>query len=170
MDHQFHKEFVKHALYRMDENLRMIGICLNQLTEEEIWIKPNGSTNSVGNLLLHLCGNITQYAISSLDHRPDLRRRDEEFSSRHEGDKAQLLARLGQVVKEAQTILKYSTEKNLVALREVQGYSFSGIGNVLHVVEHFSYHTGQIALYTKLLQNKDLGFYDGVDLNIKNKD
>ena len=170
MDHQFHKEFVKHALYRMDENLRMIGICLNRLTEEQIWMKPNGSTNSVGNLLLHLCGNITQYAISSLDHRPDHRRREEEFSSRHKGDKAQLLAGLEEVVKEAQTVLKRSSEENLLAIRQVQGYSFSGIGNVLHVVEHFSYHTGQIALYTKLLQNNDLGFYDGVDLNNKNKD
>jgi uncharacterized damage-inducible protein DinB len=170
MDNQFHKEFVKHALYRMDENLRMIGICMNQLTEEEIWMKPNDSTNSIGNLLLHLCGNITQYAISSLDHRPDHRKRDKEFSSRHEGDKAQLLARLEQVVKEAQKVLKQSDEKNLINTRQVQAYTFSGIGNVMHVIEHFSYHTGQIALWTKLLQNKDLGFYDGVDLNNKNKD
>lgn len=170
MDNQFHKEFVKHALYRMDENLRMIGICMNQLTEEEIWMKPNNSTNSIGNLLLHLCGNITQYAISSLDHRPDHRKRDEEFSSSREGDKAQLLARLGQVVKEAQKVLEQSDVKNLISTRQVQAYTFSGIGNVMHVVEHFSYHTGQIALSTKLLKNKDLGFYDGVDLNKKNKD
>lgn len=170
MDNRFQIEFVRHAKYRMDENLRMIGICLNQLTEDEIWVKPSGSTNSVGNLLLHLCGNITQYGIASLDHRPDHRNREKEFSSHGEADKAKLLARLTQVVKEAQTVLEKSSEENLLSQREVQGYTFSGIGNVMHLVEHFSYHTGQIALWTKLVKNKDLGFYAGVDLNIKNKE
>ena len=60
------------------------------------------------------------------------------------------------------------TPNQLVKMRSVQGFSFSGVGIILHAVEHYSYHTGQIAFWVKQLKNKDLGFYDGIDLNKKN--
>jgi len=55
-------------------------------------------------------------------------------------------------------------------VRSVQGFSFSGVGVIIHAVEHYSYHTGQIAFWVKQLKEKDLGFYNGTDLNIKNND
>ena len=54
-------------------------------------------------------------------------------------------------------------------MRSVQGFNFSGIGILVHVVEHLSYHTGQIAFYTKQLKNEQLGFYGDIDLNVKNE-
>lgn len=59
------------------------------------------------------------------------------------------------------------SDEELLRVRAVQAYEFSGAGNIIHVVEHYSYHTGQIAFWTKLLKNKDLGFFAGVDLNQK---
>ena len=53
-------------------------------------------------------------------------------------------------------------------LGSVQGFQLSGIGIVVHVVEHYSYHTGQISFWTKQLKNKDLRFYAGLDLNVQN--
>lgn len=153
----------------MDENTEKIQKCLKELTEEEIWRRPNASSNSVGALILHLCGNIRQYAISSLGGQPDIRQRDEEFAARAGYDKAELLAKLSGTVEEALAVMRKMEDEEMLRLRSVQGFEFSGIGIILHVVEHYSYHTGQIAFWTKLLRDKDLGFYAGVDLNVKNE-
>lgn len=168
MEEKLREEFVQNALYRFDESTRMITICLSQLTEEEIWQKPNATLNSIGNLILHLCGNITQYVISSLGEKEDKRQRDIEFSAKSGFSKMQLLQKLTETVDAAKRTINDASIEQFIRKREVQGFYFSGIGVVLHAVEHYSYHTGQIAFWTKHLKNKDLGFYDGMDLNIKN--
>ncbi len=162
------EELVKNTLYRLDENTRMINISLNNLSEEEIWQKPNASLNSIANILLHLCGNISQYIISSLGESEDIRNRDLEFSTHGGKTKAELIKTLENVVDIAKRIIFDATPDQLLKNRSVQGFSFSGVGIILHAVEHYSYHTGQIAFWVKQMKNTDLGFYDGVDLNVKN--
>nr|WP_298998713.1 DinB family protein [uncultured Allomuricauda sp.] len=165
----FEKEFILQAGYRMDESLRMVKKCLDQLSDDLIWKKPNAVTNSIGNLIIHLCGNITQYGIASLQGLEDDRNRDLEFETVSGFTKNELLDKLKSTVEKAKQSFVDADSQELLRKRKVQGFEFSGIGNIVHVVEHFSYHTGQIALWTKLLNNKDLGFYDGFDLNIKNE-
>jgi len=171
MDKEFQiiEELKQNALYRIDENTRMIKKSLADISEEELWQKPNASLNSIANLILHLCGNISQYAISSLGENEDTRNRDVEFAATNGYTKEELLKKLDDVLDSAKRIIFDASTDQLVQKRSVQGFSFSGIGIILHVVEHYSYHTGQIAFWVKQLKNKDLGFYDGVDLNIKNK-
>ena len=166
---QHKSELIQNAILHLDENTDKIKKCLLELSEEEIWRRPNAASNSVGNLLLHLCGNIRQYAISSLGRRPDVRVRDAEFETRNDLTKTELFAKLSATVEEAIAVLKSIDSEELLRIRSVQGYSFSGIGIVIHVVEHYSYHTGQIAFWVKLLRDKDLGFYADVDLNVKNE-
>lgn len=147
----------------------MIHICLEKVEGNDLWRKPNDHLNSVGNLILHLCGNVTQYIISGLGGLPDYRNRDAEFQESGHVDKKELEMKLVAVVDRAKAhIMQVSMEKYLRE-REIQGFKLTGLGAVLHAVEHFSYHTGQIALLVKLKTNQDLGFYDHVDLNIKNK-
>lgn len=162
-------EIIAQAIYRLGENTTRVEKCLNALKEKEIWLKPNKSTNSVGNLILHLCGNITQYIISSLGDEEDLRTRDTEFSTSGGYNKSELFDKLSSTVKQAVDIINNLSEDELLRVRSVQAYELSGIGILIHVVEHYSYHTGQIAFWTKLLKDKDLGFYAGIDLNAKNK-
>ena len=162
-------EFLKNSSYRLDEGTRMIKISLDSVSETDIWKKPNESSNSIGNQIAHICGNMTQYIIASLGERDDYRNRDEEFSMTGGFTKSQLIQKLEDTVKEAKIILKQCNKKQLIKIREVQGFKLSGIGIVIHAVEHYSYHTGQIAFWTKLMTNKDLGFFDGRDLNIKNE-
>ncbi len=169
MDSLFYREFIDQSIYRMEENTPRIIKCTNLLTEAEIWQRPNENSNSVGNLILHLCGNITQYVHSSLGNRPDTRERDAEFIADSGPSKNILLGKLEQVVDEANSIIRKTPIDELLRLRKVQGFSFTGIGIVIHVVEHYSYHTGQIAFWTKLLKNKDLSFYGGINLNLKNE-
>ena len=163
-------EIIAQAIYRLEENTPRIEKCLNQLSEKEVWLKPNNASNSVGNLILHLCGNITQYIISSLGKQEDTRDRDLEFTTSGGYNKSELLSKLNSTVKQAVDIVKNLSEDELLRVRSVQAYELSGIGIIIHVVEHYSYHTGQIAFWTKLLKDKDLGFYAGIDLNTKNKD
>ncbi|MEP3209888.1 MAG: DinB family protein [Maribacter sp.] len=169
MEEKIREEFVQNALYRLDESTRMNTISIDQLSEEDIWKRPNASLNSVGNLILHLCGNITQYVISSLGETLDARERDMEFSTESGYTKEELLQKLTETVAIAKRVINDASVAQFIRKREVQGFYFSGIGVVLHAVEHYSYHTGQIAFWTKQLKNTDLGFYDGMDLNIKNE-
>ncbi|MCK0159534.1 DinB family protein [Allomuricauda sp. F6463D] len=167
-DKQLQEELIWNSGYRMKESLRMIKICLDQLSEEQIWQKPNKSSNSIANLILHLCGNITQYGISSIQNLEDDRQRDEEFSTESGYTKSELIKKLEDTIDEAKRAFYEAPLEELLRKRYVQGFNFSGVGNIIHATEHLSYHTGQIALWTKILKDKDLGFYSGVDLNVKN--
>lgn len=164
------EELVKNALYRMDESTRMIKKSLQEVSEEELWLKPNESLNSIANLMLHLCGNITQYITSSLGETEDTRKRDLEFTINKGATKSEILGKLEDTVDTAKRVIFDSSIEQLLKIRSVQGFSFSGVGVILHAVEHYSYHTGQIAFWVKQLKNKDLGFYEGIDLKIKNED
>lgn len=162
-------EFLENSIYRLDEGTRMIKISIESVSESDIWKKPNDSSNSIGNQIIHICGNMTQYIIASLEEQDDYRNRDEEFSMTGGFTKIRLIQKLEDTVNKAKLVLNRCTKRQLIKKREVQGFNLSGIGIVIHAVEHYSYHTGQIAFWTKLLTNKDLGFYDGRDLNIKNE-
>jgi uncharacterized damage-inducible protein DinB len=170
MEEKLREEFVQNSLYRLDENTRMNAISLKQVLDEDIWKRPNESLNSIGNLILHICGNMTQYVISSLGGIEDIREREMEFTTKSEYTKNELLQKLAETVEMAKRIINDAKADQLVRKREVQGFYFSGIGVVLHAVEHYSYHTGQIAFWVKQLKNMDLGFYDGQDLNVKNSE
>lgn len=163
-------EFAEQIILRMEENTPRIEKCLNELSEDELWRRPNPASNSIGNLMLHLCGNITQYAIASLGNRPDQRDRDAEFAAEGGFSKTELMEKLARTVAEAVATIRAAGRDEMLRVRTVQGFRMSGIGIAVHVCEHYSYHSGQIAFWTKLLKNKDLGFYANLDLTVKNED
>jgi len=145
-------------------NLERIEKCLAQLNEEQVWRRPNGSSNSVGNQVLHLCGNIRQWVITGLGGRPDVRRRDEEFAATGGVGKAELLARLTATIEEAIAVVENLTEADVLTERPVQAYTHDGMFILIHVTEHLSYHAGQIIFWTKALLDVDLDFYGDVEL------
>ena len=165
----FQQEFINQSVYRINENTKRILKCLNEVDETEAWLRSNENSNSIGNIILHLCGNITQYVISALGGIEDIRMRDKEFSAKDGSTKNELSAKLESTVNEAIRIIENIDEERLLKTYSVQGFNLSGIGIIIHVTEHYSYHTGQIAFWIKQLKNKDLEFYAGVDLNVKNK-
>jgi uncharacterized damage-inducible protein DinB len=163
------KEFIDQAISVIEKNTPKITKCLDQLTEEQIWLRPNEASNSIGNILLHLCGNIRQYIISALGNQPDIRERDKEFSARDGYNKEALQNKLMTTLEQAVNIIRNIDENRLLKIYSVQGFEYSGIGIIMHVTEHYSHHTGQVIFWTKQLAGKDLGFYAKVDLNKKNK-
>jgi len=168
MENIFRKEFIDQSLTSIDENTAKIKACMNQLDEKDIWFRHNQHVNSVGNIILHLCGNIRQYIISSLGGAPDIRERDIEFSTAGGFTNAELTAKWQDTIREAKTIIARVSPENLVRHRIVQGTEHSGISIIVHVTEHYSYHTGQIIFLTKLYKNIDMGFYTSPYLNKRN--
>jgi len=165
MEQNFKDELTSQCILRIHENAERVVKCLAELDENEVWHRPNSQLSSVANLVLHLCGNITQYAIASLGGIPDSRVRDEEFSATGGMNRSDLIAKFKMTVEKAIQTIEGAPAEELLRVRVVQGFSMTGIGIIIHVTEHLSYHTGQIAMHTKLLKDKDLGFYAGIDLN-----
>ena len=150
-----------------DESLPRIRKCLGELTVEEIWARPNGQTVSAGNLVLHLAGNVRQYVVATLGGVPDVRERQKEFDEPGPLETADLLGRLEKAMAEVSAVLDRLDPSTLLRTHRVQGFVESGLSILVHVVEHFSYHTGQLAYIVKSRKNVDLGFYRGRNLNLK---
>lgn len=163
------KEFIEQSVLYFSENLPRIEKCLNELSDDELWQRPNSSSNSIGNLVLHLCGNITQWVISGLGNEPDNRNRDSEFEANSGFTNDELKEKISTTIIKAVSIIKNLDENDLTGVKSVQGDNYSGIAIIIHVTEHLSYHTGQITFWTKCLKDKDMGYYAGLDLNKKNK-
>lgn len=145
-----------------EENFPRLRKCLLQLSDKEIWSKPNLHSNSVGNLALHLCGNIRQWIGSGLGKNQDERVRDLEFSEKGPIPKDELLALINKVENEARDILADCSIDDLLKIHDVQIYRESGISILIHVVEHFSYHVGQITYFIKYKKDMDMGYYQGL--------
>jgi uncharacterized damage-inducible protein DinB len=133
--------------------------CLESLTDEQIWWRPNSASNSVGNLLLHLNGNVGQWLVASFNRIEDARNRPAEFDSPEQLPGAQLIEQLDETLQQASAVLSRLTEADLLAHYEIQGYNVTGLQAVYQVVEHFGLHHGQILYVTKMLRGEDLGFY-----------
>lgn len=153
------------SVRRMKESKARIEKCVRMLSEEQIWHRANKETPRVGDLILHLSGNIQQWILSTFSIVPDNRERDEEFNSSGILTKEELIGSLSSTIENAMEHIAALQEDQLTRTYDVQGFHETGIDILVHVVEHLSYHTGQIALHTKILTNEDLGFYAGQDLN-----
>ena len=133
---------------------------------DEIWARPNDNLVSVGNLVLHLCGNVRQYVLFGLGGQPDDRVRQQEFDNTEKFPEEYLLQLLDELMNQVANVLDSLSPNLLTRKIMVQGMSYTGFGILLHVVEHFSYHVGQITWYTKLIKNVDMKYYGGKNLSI----
>lgn len=143
------------------EYLPRIRQCVALLDAAQLWHRHGAHGNSVGNLLLHLAGNTRQWILTGLGGAADQRDRPAEFAATAGRQGAELVAELGAVVDAACAIVDRLTVTDLRTVRRVQQrYDESGLAVVLHVLEHFAGHAGQIYAFTKLLTGRDLRFYD----------
>lgn len=144
----------------MTDYLPKIERCVERLKDEDVWWRRGEESNSIGNLILHLCGNVRQWIVCGVGGATDTRARQSEFDERSHIPRAELLARLRQTLQEADAALERLPPSTLLEPRNIQGTEQTLIDAIFHVVEHFSMHTGQIILLTKMLTESDLRFYD----------
>jgi uncharacterized damage-inducible protein DinB len=150
-------EFLRFSCEKLIELNGRIETCVAKLTPEQIWMRGAENENAVGNLMLHLAGNVRQWIICGVGGAEDRRDRDSEFDARSGND---ALDRLRSTVTEAIALLSGLPHATLEEKRTIQKHwDLTVLEAIYHVVEHFSMHTGQIIFATKLLTGSDLGFY-----------
>jgi len=142
------------------EYLPKIERCVEKLTDEQVWWRPNSESNSIGNLLLHISGNARQWIVCGLGDATDKRQRQTEFDEQRTIARDKLLARLRTTVADVDDVLGSFDPARLLEKYPIQGTEATALAAIFHVAEHFSMHTGQIILLTKMLANIDLVFYD----------
>lgn len=146
--------------FMLGDYLPKIERCLENLSDEQIWWRANEESNSIGNLILHLCGNAKQWIVCGVGSAPDHRNRDSEFEQRNVIPRDELVALLRSTLSDVHTTLQSVDPATLLEFRKIQGNDVDILEAVFHVTEHFSMHAGQIFLLTKLLTATDLRFYD----------
>ena len=134
--------------------------CLDQLSDRDIWWRPNDASNSIGNLILHLCGNVMMWIVGGVGALPFERHRQMEFDERREIPAAELRNRLRSVVQQADQVMSAVGADGLLSRRQIQGYDVTVLEAIYHVVEHFGMHTGQIILLTKARVGGDLKLWE----------
>ena len=164
---ELHEQLKTESIRHLQEGQARLVKCLHLLGEDRTWHRPNAHVASVGNLVLHLCGNVRQWINATLGKAPDERIRDQEFAEEGPLPTVVLEHRLAETMDRAVRVITNLSPGDLTASWSVQGFSETGTGILIHVVEHFSYHTGQVTLHTKLTLDIDTGYYAGQDLNAK---
>jgi uncharacterized damage-inducible protein DinB len=158
------KTFTNHSRRLLTADyLPKIEACLHRLSEEDVWWRPNEASNSIGNLILHLCGNVTMWIIGGVGGRNFKRNRQQEFDERKQIPKDELLGKLRKIVEEADEVIESLDENELLTPRQIQSYDVTVLDAVYHVVEHFSMHTGQIILLSKARVAEDLRLWEQPD-------
>ena len=153
-------EFIEASrVFLREDYLPKLLHCMEGLSEEDLWWRPNEVSNSIGNLVLHLCGNIRQWIVSSIGGVEFKRDRDGEFAARGPIPRAELIAGLKQAVAEVDAVLAQLDSRRLLDRLMIQKYDVSTMQAVYHVVEHFGYHLGQILYIYKMRTGADPHFY-----------
>jgi len=168
--------FLRHARFRLLEDYFVkIASAIDALDDEQVWRRPNESSNSVGNLLLHLSGNVRQWIVSGVGGAEDTRDRAGEFAARGSVSKTELMELVKATLDDADAVLaniegECAATNSDAPLQQVcmaQAYDVTVFDAIFHVVEHFSYHTGQIIFAAKWLAEGRVGFYDDRRLNLE---
>ena len=157
--HPVSNELLRVARRELQQDFAKIEKAVARLTDDQVWARGHETSNSIGNLLLHLAGNVRQWIVCGIGGEQDRRERDSEFDQRATIPTAALLSQLGETVREADAALEAAAETDLLDKRKIQGYDVSGVMAVFHCVAHFSGHTGQILWAVKQATGEDLGFY-----------
>ena len=153
--------FVAQSRYYLQNEYRTkLRVAVEALPADALWWRPNEQSNSVGNLLVHLAGNVRQWIVSGVGGAPSTRDRAAEFAARSGSGAAELLANLEQVLDETDAVLAKITAADLATTRTIQGRDITVLEAIYHVVEHFSLHLGQIVFIAKVHAPGSVRFYE----------
>jgi hypothetical protein len=158
-------EFLDYSAGKLDLYLSRIETCLGKLTPQQIWARQSENENAVGNLVLHLEGNIRQWILGGVGGQPDIRDRHAEFEARAGSSGAELKARLRATIEEAVTVVRGVPDGRLTERIRTQGSDVSVLEAIYQVVQHVAGHAFQIILLTKLFTHQDLGFFAHLNRN-----
>ncbi len=153
------EDFLRYSGEKLSKLCERVETCLGKLTPEQVWMRGSENDNAIGNLVLHLNGNVRQWIVSGVGGAKDIRERQAEFDARGGTSPADLARLIHGTVEEALAVIRAVPHSELTERREIQGYQVTVLEAIYQVVEHFSGHTMQIIFITKMLTGEQLGFY-----------
>ncbi len=149
---------VSELLHLVDAAEHRLQHCLKQLSDEQIWIRPRPEMNSIANQLLHVCGNLKQWAVDGLLGNPSDRDRAAEFAADHHGTKAEILQKLTETLARVRQVVSTVQATDLDKSRTIQGFSVTGLGALMHTIPHLVGHTHQVMQLTRWILGNDYQF------------
>ncbi len=166
MSTSMNEQLVEQLEVRLIEcGIHRILACVEKLSDDQLQYRPNSNSNSINNQILHLNGNVRQWLIASLTDKNDARRRDEEFDVNNKRSKSELISILQELEKDVRSTFPFILKSDLTKKIHVQCYHETAVSIIVHVIEHFSYHLGQVTYITKMLLDIDTGYYAGMELD-----
>ena len=148
--------FLEFSERKLGEMTKKLMTCLDRLSDDQIWARGGPHENAVGNLVLHLCGNMRQWILHGVGGKPDVRTRDAEFSADGGMGRAELAALFTTTIDEVRSVIAAVPQERLVEIIHPQGRETSVLGAVYQVVGHVQEHVGQVILLTKQMVGTDL--------------
>lgn len=142
--------FLEDSIEQLEQALLKWKNCLDQLSEAQIWWRHHPAGNSLGNLALHICGNLRQWTLTSLKGESDTRDRQSEFTCQSGLDPDQVYRHLSQAIQDCVPVIRNLSEQDLTQHYTIQGFEVSGLQAVNHTVTHFVGHTHQAIFMTRL--------------------
>jgi len=153
------ENFLECSAQRLAKLCERIETCLGKLTADQVWMRGSENDNAIGNLVLHLNGNVRQWILSGVGGSEDHRVRKAEFDARGGTEPADLARLLHGTVEQAVAIVRALPHARLAERTVIQGFQVTVLEAIYHVVEHFSGHANQIIFITKMITGEQLGFY-----------
>jgi uncharacterized damage-inducible protein DinB len=128
-----------------------IRTCLEQLTDEQVWWRPNDKSNSIGNLTLHVCGAVMHFLCRGVGGHEYQRNRPTEFATK-QMPKEQLLKVLDEMVVAAEQTFANLDASRLSEPSTEPAYYSTIFEDLFGIAIHVAVHTGQIVYITKALR------------------
>ena len=156
MENEIAALFREYSCNKLDMMVKDMRACVERLTDAQMWERHGEHENAVGNLVLHLCGNMRQWVVHGVGGAKDVRVRDAEFSTDGELTRAALIELFEKTVGEASAVIASLPAERLVERITPQTHEVSVLAAIYQVVGHVQQHVGQIILLTKQMTRQDL--------------
>jgi len=155
--------FLDTSRFFLTGHLNDINHCLNIVSDEDLWWRPNEESNSIGNLLLHILGGLNQWILAGIAGMNVHRARQQEFGQRSPLPKEDLLSQLNAVLHDVDKAIGAIDPSQLSNKMQIAGKEITWMFAIYLMIQHFSAHTGQIIMVTKLRTGKDLALPQFID-------
>lgn len=152
-------EFIRDMGLCLSECVDRIEHCLDQLNDDQVWWRPHDSLNAIGNLLLHLCGNLRQWVLAGVDNADHQRDRPAEFSARGPISKSELIGLVMEHANDARRVMAKVTADRLLEVRRIQGFDVTVMRAIIDSISHFKAHTQEIIFLTRIQLSDEYRFF-----------
>jgi uncharacterized damage-inducible protein DinB len=130
-----------------------IRAAVEALDDDQIWWRPNETSNSIGNLVLHLSGSLNHYLNRGYGGLECTRDRDGEFAERRHVPRAELMATFDAMVANAEKTFERLTPERLTEPAAESKQYATVAEELISINSHIANHTGQIVWIAKALKD-----------------